>query len=273
MKPTLTNSVIRFGPYLLAGCFLAASAFASWALAQMPGQTRNGHAIAYPMPAELVGVDLLRQTDEQAAVKSAGCISCHTGSHDPHYKETVRLGCVDCHGGRADTSIKEQAHVSPRFPEVWRSSANPVRTYTLLNEEAPEFVRFINPGDLRVAHISCGTTNCHAKEVLQNRKSMMTHGCMLWGAALYNNGAVPEKHSRYGESYSMNGTPQRMQTVPPPSEEEQRMHGVVPFLDPLPRYEISQPGNVLRIFERGGRFKNEVGIPESLEDSGKPPHA
>ncbi len=270
MKPTLTISVTRFGPFLLAGCFLAAGAFASWALAQAPGQTKGGHAIAYPMPPELVGVDLVRQTDEQAAAKSSGCIVCHVGSHDPHYKETVRLGCVDCHGGRADTSIKEQAHVSPRFPEVWRSSANPVRTYTLLNEEAPEFVRFINPGDLRVAHISCGTTNCHAKEVLQNRKSMMTHGCMLWGAALYNNGSVPEKHSRYGESYSMNGSPQRLQTVPPPSEEEQRIHGVVPFLDPLPRYEISQPGNVLRIFERGGRFKTEVGIPESLEDSGKP---
>jgi hypothetical protein len=99
---------------------------------------------------------------------------------------------------------------------------------------------------------------------------MMTHGCMLWGAALYNNGAVPEKPSRYGESYSMNGTPQRLQTVPPPSEEEQRLHGVVPFLDPLPRYEISQPGNVLRIFERGGRFRSEVGIPETLEESGRP---
>ena len=30
-------------------------------------------------------------------------------------------------------------------------------------------------------------------EVLEVRKSMMTHGCMLWGAALYNNGSVPFK--------------------------------------------------------------------------------
>ena len=34
--------------------------------------------------------------------------------------------------------------------------ANPVRSYTLLNHESPEFIRFVNPGDLRVAHISCG---------------------------------------------------------------------------------------------------------------------
>jgi hypothetical protein len=45
---------------------------------------------------------------------------------------------------------------------------------------------------------------------------------------------------------------------------------VVPFLDPLPRFEMSQPGNVLRIFERGGRFRPETGIPEQLEEPGKP---
>src|SRR5262249_40379901 len=108
------------------------------------------------------------------------------------------------------------------------------------------------------------------KEVLQNKKSMMTHGCMLWGAALYNNGSIPLKRSPYGESYSMHGVPQRVQTVPPPSEEEICKKGVLPFLDPLPRYENSQPGNILRIFERGGRFRPEIGIPERQEEPGRP---
>ena len=117
-----------------------------------------------------------------------------------------------------DRPTSDQAHVQPRFPEAWRTSANPVRSYTLLNHESPEFIRFVNPGDLRIAHLSCGTAGCHPSEVLQNRKSMMTHGCMLWGAALYNNGAVPVKPARFGESYSMNGVPQRLQTVPPPTE-------------------------------------------------------
>ena len=44
----------------------------------------------------------------------------------------------------------------------------------------------------------------------------MTSGCMLWGAALYNNGTVPYKRSRHGEFYSMTGVPLRAQTVPPP---------------------------------------------------------
>ena len=144
-----------------------------------------------------------RQKGEVAA-KSAGCLSCHKGQHEPHGKpETVRLGCIDCHGGNPGTDDLRQAHVWPRFPDAWRTSGNPIRSYTLLNHESPEFIRFVNPGDLRVAHMSCG--NCHAEQVLQVRKSMMTHGAMLWGAALYNNGSVPFKWARFGESYSMNG--------------------------------------------------------------------
>jgi hypothetical protein len=224
----------------------------------------------YPLPPELRGSDLRGQSADTARAKSAGCLKCHKGARDPHFKETVRLGCCDCHGGDPGAATKERAHVAPRFPDAWRTSANPVRSYTLLNHESPEFVRFVNPGDLRVAHVSCGTAGCHPKEVLQNRKSMMTHGCMLWGSALYNNGAVPFKWSRFGESYSMHGAPQRMLTVPPPTEEETRTKGVLPFLDPLPRFEISQPGNILRIFERGGRFRPETGIPDVDEDPGRP---
>ena len=70
----------------------------------------------------------------------------------------------------------------------------------------------------------------------------------------------------------MHGTPQRLQNVPPPSDDETSKKGVLSYLDPLPRYEISQPANIFRIFERGGRFRPEVGIPERLEDNGRPRH-
>src|SRR5260370_7339882 len=80
---------------------------------------------------------------------------------------------------------------------------------------------------------------------------MMATGPMLWEAALYNNGVYPEKIGRFGESYSENGVPTRVQTLPPPTKEETLKHGIVPYLDPLARFEISQPGNVLRVFERG----------------------
>jgi hypothetical protein len=217
--------------------------------------------------------DLYRQTDDDVHAKSWGCVNCHQGVHDMHNLPTVKLGCTDCHGGNADCPTKEAAHVQARFKSAWPTSGNPVRSYALLNHESPEFIRFVNPGDLRVAHISCGS--CHPQEVLQVRKSMMTHGCMLWGAALYNNGSVPNKIPRYGESYGMTGVPQRVQNVWKPEDVpriayDMNYKGLVPFLDPLPRFEISQPGNILRIFEPGGRFRPEVGIPEKLEEPGRP---
>jgi hypothetical protein len=197
-------------------------------------------------------------------------MQCHEGSRDPHGKESVRLGCADCHGGDPTSLDINCAHVRSANSDAWPTSANPVRSYTLLNHESPDFIRFVNPGDLRVAHISCGMSGCHAQETLHVKKSMMTHGCMLWGAALYNNGAVPNKRPRFGESYSMLGSPQRLVTIPPPTDYEMAKKGVLPFLDPLPRFEMSQPGNILRIFERGGRFAIETGIPESGEEPGRP---
>ncbi len=96
-----------------------------------------------------------------------------------HANPAVVLGCTDCHGGDAKRSraatrsraiagttprLRDEAHVLPRFPETWNfpSSANPERTYTLLNREAPEFVRFINPGDYRIAREACGA--CHSAD-------------------------------------------------------------------------------------------------------------
>ena len=251
-----------------------------------PGPVARPQNVPFPMPPELEGVDLNQQNDGAVAAKSDGCLLCHTGQKDPHFKKTVHLGCIDCHGGcmpnvtphmiEAAQATRQPGEyrscpASPpsKNPEAWRNSANPVRSWTLLNFESPDYVRFVNPGDQRINHISCGTTNCHGKIVNQNRKSMMTHGCMLWGAALYNNGSVPYKVARHGEFYSMQGVPLRAQSVPPPDEFETK-RGVIPFLDPLPRFEITQPGNILRIFERGGKIRPDVGIPNKDEDPGKP---
>src|SRR5207247_500921 len=148
---------------------------------------------------------LIHQTADEAHTKSWGCLECHRNVGDMHQTSSMHLGCIDCHGGNAATTNKLRAHVLSRFPDVWASSANPVRSYTVLNHECPDFVRFVNPGDLRIAHISCGTAGCHPKEVQTNRKQIMATGCMLWGAAAYNNGTLPVKRSLLGEAYGMNG--------------------------------------------------------------------
>lgn len=210
------------------------------------------------------------EATQEAHPQSVGCITCHTKTDEPtmHPTGTVSLGCADCHGGNPRATTKELAHPRPRLKNVWKTAANPERLYTDWLRESQEYIQFINPGDLRVVDRTCGT--CHAAEVMNVRTSMMTHGAMLWGAALYNNGAVPFKTPRFGESYAPDGTPQRLLTWPPPTPEETRTKGVLPFLDPLPRWETMQPGNVLRVFERGGFKRPEVGNPLRVEEPGRP---
>jgi hypothetical protein len=218
--------------------------------------------------------------------KNSGCVSCHTSTDEPsmHPTGTVRLACIDCHGGDSTATlppgtnsktpeyeqIKNRAHVQPNDPALAGRSGNPQRLYTKWLRESYEYVRFVNPGDLRVAAETCGTAGCHATEVLKVKTSMMTHGAMLWGAALYNNGSFPLKNARFGESYSASGVPQGIRTVPAPTAYEIRQKGILPELTPLERWEISQPGNVLRVFERGGEKKGEIGNPDREEESGRP---
>lgn len=227
----------------------------------------------------------LKQNEQDVDTKSAGCQSCHqtTDSMTMHVSPSVRLGCTDCHGGDATVQVaanlsrtskeyedaKKRAHPRPKILSG-ESSANPARSYASWLKEDRNYIKFVNPGDLRVAAETCGPAGCHASEVQKVRTSMMTHGAMLWGAALYNNGAFPLKQPSFGESYSEDGTPQRLMTVPPPTPEETRLKGVLPYLNPIERWEISQPGNVLRIFERGGTKKPEVGIPALDEEPGRP---
>ncbi len=217
------------------------------------------------------GASLMRQTVEEADAKSAGCVICHRGIEPMHKSTAFQLGCVDCHGGDAGASDIRRAHVQPRRRDVWRTAANPVRSYTALNDESPEFVRFVNPGDLRVADEACGP--CHAEEVLAVRKSMMTTSSLLWGGAAYNNGIVSAKTYFFGESYGRDGTPLRINTVPPPTEGE-LAKGVLPFVVPLPRWEIAQVTDNFRSFERGGRLSrinpSEVGVPNPTEEPGRP---
>ncbi len=234
-----------------------------------------------------------------------GCVSCH-GQTEPMHKtrdgklkddgtDGQNLTCTSCHGGnpvprieggargrlhRGDAEFDRAmnaAHVMARYPERWAgrdgkfSSANPVRSNTLLAAESREFVRFVNPGDFRVAELTCASTGCHTSEVAAARNSMMRHGAMLWGAGLYNNGGYPLKDTHFGESYSEEGgAPEEMIQLPPPSPATRTWMGALSWLDPLPRWEISQPGNILRVFERGGRGRQEVGLPERESDPGKP---
>jgi hypothetical protein len=211
------------------------------------------------------------QTWDEAMRKSRGCLECHKGidTLSMHASTNVVLGCTDCHGGSATPGLTQRkAHVAPRNPVFWQTSANPGDADVLLNQESAEFIQFVNPGDLRVAEKACGL--CH-KEIIQPVfHSMMNHGAMLWGAALYNNGGFPLKNYRFAQAYGPEGEPLKLLNPTPVTPEDTRKYGLLPFLEPLPRFPISQPGNILRIFEKGGEPPLQLGVPTPTEAPGKP---
>src|SRR6266851_6864944 len=141
------------------------------------------------------------QSQEEADLKSSGCINCHTSTDEPtmHPTKTVQLGCTDCHSGNSSISLspgtapnspryndaKHKAHVEPRDPSLRDRSALPERMFTRWLNESPEYVKFVNPGDLRVAPETCGQVGCHPSETRAASTSMMSHAGLLWGAALY----------------------------------------------------------------------------------------
>ena len=188
-----------------------------------------------------------------------------------HASPNVKITCVECHGGNASVTTKEQAHVQPRDPATWRTSANPKRTYTKLLDESAEFIRFINPGDLRVAKETCG--RCHMQQTAAVPRSTMTTSAIFWSAVSYANGLTGTKPAFLGESYNRDGKPQLLLPAWPPTP-EQIAKGARPQLVPLPRWEIFQPGEIFRAFERGGIANTttppEIGNPNPGDESGRP---
>ena len=228
---------------------------------------------------------LQRQSQADVDRKSAGCLTCHKPDQQSMHGEDVgaRAGCTDCHGGKSDVmrpsavakgtpqflDVQRQAHDVQPLLDIWNgSSANPPGVWYRTLEEAAAFIRFVNPGDLRVASETCG--QCHMDEVRNVQKSMMRHGGMLWGAALYNNGSYPFKDTQFGEFYTREGFPAIGRTVPQPTATTTLKTGVLQLLQPLFPWQVTQPGNVLRVFERGGRRPIEIGVPDPEEEPGRP---
>ncbi len=117
-----------------------------------------------------------------------GCEACHRpvrpdgtpeGLEVAHPAvDGVPLTCVDCHGGDGAARKQSEAHVVP-------ASDDPAGLRFLspreLDQVDPELLRFVNPGDLRVASRSCGAGSdradggggCHQDVVDRIKRSPM----------------------------------------------------------------------------------------------------
>jgi hypothetical protein len=133
--------------------------------------------------------DRLESCGPPPAGPAESCMECHNGSEfadyagpgilNPHPFGGVTIQCTTCHGGDGTRNNRLQAHIPPppqigdqnklnTDPQAWfnrltlagiDSYPNYVvegRTYTAL-----EYLKFINPGDLRVVSRSEGCGECH----------------------------------------------------------------------------------------------------------------
>lgn len=282
---------------------LLAAATILFAIVASPGGAASGETAVvrdYLAAGVLAEPSPRNQTQAEADAKSAGCISCHTASDEltMHASPAVTLGCTDCHGGNPDVmltntdldfedpdylAVQYRAHVLPLYPESWHfpASANPNRSYTLLARESPEYIRFVNPSDYRVVREACGA--CHIEVIEAAERSLMATGAMLWGGASYNNGILPYRNYILGNAYTRDGEPAQIMSPGDPHgtvTPEQAARGALPMLLPLPTWHVVPPGDIFRVFERGGRniatqFP-EIGIPniggniQRLEEPGRP---
>jgi hypothetical protein len=223
-----------------------------------------------------------RQPQTLADAKSVGCTTCHEKTDQPtmHANPGVVLGCADCHGGdpavrrgseapdgEAYAALKDAAHVLPAdIGTFGHGPGNPKHSMARWTQEHPAYVRFVNPGDLRVAREACGA--CHLPIIQAQERSLMSTSAMLWGGAAYNNGILPYKIYNLGEAYARDGRPALLKNPVDATDPALAARGVLPALYPLPAWETVPPADVFRIFERGGRVINsqfpEVGLPNSL---------
>lgn len=127
--------------------------------------------------------------------------NCHNGIEDAHpWFGGAELTCTGCHGGDAAATTRETAHVA--LPEGWQTNSpqfgrpnlryyyNYVTLQGVQNFEGGlEWLRFINPADLRIADQSCGkNSGCHADRVENTRRSAMALTPGLSGVAARRSG-------------------------------------------------------------------------------------
>lgn len=184
---------------------------------------------------------------------SSGCEGCHTGI-EPMHPTGVAITCVGCHGGNGTAIEKSEAHVKPskagEEKGVGSSASNGIDTYGDLMRERVAYVRFVNPGDLRAAGETCGSTSCHSDIYDRVRGSIMATSANVPAAVLYDNGAVPQQAAVYGEAFMPDGTPAMLKPQTPPTDEQKKL-GALPFLRPLPRWEATAAPDIFRVFDRG----------------------
>ena len=131
------------------------------------------------------------------APTTSSCVGCHGGvTGDDGARAGIELAhpavdgqefaCAQCHGGDPAALLQSEAHVVAIDGE-------PTQLFDLTSGELdrvrPERVRFVNPGDLRVAGDTCGAEGCHPQAVERVKLNLMATFAGEHSVLLYRAGA------------------------------------------------------------------------------------
>ena len=140
------------------------------------------------------GDDTPDPTGDSWTGEGDACLSCHEGAEPIHEEGIAPTECVICHGGDGEALTYEEAHVLPpaNYWEV-RGTGLPVAPEGYIKDFAPdqldqmpvEYVRFINPGDLRAAGDTCGSAGCHEGMTEMVERSIMSTNAGHYMPTLY----------------------------------------------------------------------------------------
>ena len=132
------------------------------------------------------------------------CVTCHEGIEQAHGPIPADE-CTICHGGDGASQSATGAHVA--IPEDWaeiRGAGLPPAPEGFIKDFAsdqldaidPAYVRFINPGDIRVVWSSCG--RCHPGQARSMPNSVMTTNAGHYYPTLLLAGLQEDRLAHYG---------------------------------------------------------------------------
>jgi hypothetical protein len=133
-----------------------------------------------------------------------GCVSCHAPIEAAHAPFIAESKCTACHGGDGAATDQATAHVAvpPNWADI-RANLPPapdgfIRDFApdQLDAIDPAYLKFINPGDLRVAAETCGA--CHEGHAETVARSVMATNAGHYWPTLLLAGMQDDRDARWG---------------------------------------------------------------------------
>jgi hypothetical protein len=180
------------------------------------------------------------------------CLSCHVGIENVHFEAVPYGDCTRCHGGDGKALTQEEAHVA--VPENWaqvRGDGLPPAPHGYIKDMPPDmldqlsadYIRFINPGDMRAAEAACG--ECHEGYVERLKNSIMTTNAGHYMPTRFYVG-LQDRDAIYGSHPAMDlgytgaaGTVEQLVTLLPPTEETVQAAIDMADTDPQPLEQVA----------------------------------